>query len=277
MGDDLMLMRVTPAQILQNWLLKNTDSLRLQPERDIILSARVELGSQISEMDNGDIACEIHEWAKTHSLFPMNSDGTPSFVVPSGPGAAPVRAGDSQMLESLKAAFKTASSLTEIKWVGEGASAAISVSGLTASAGKGNAKAQLTAGWDRTLELKTDISGMSFSAKIDPVSQNWNMTFTIGRQAPNLADVTNVFQQGEQAITGVLSNAGKVDLSNPGKTAQLFSPYLAPIKAAVDAAGKIAAQRPGDISFGVNLKGGLPGAPGGGGGVTVTGVFTVVF
>jgi hypothetical protein len=277
MGDDFTVMRVTPTQVLQKWLLENTDSLRLQPERDIILMARLELGSQISEMDNGDIAWEIHEWAKTHSFFPVSSDGTPSFVVPSSPGAAPVRAGDSPALDSVKAAFKTVSSLTEIKWVGDGSSAAISVSGLTASAGKGNAKAQVTAGWDRTIEFKTDISGMTFSAKIDPVNQNWNMTFTIGRQAPNLADVTNVFQQGEQAINGVLSNANKVDLSNPGKAAQLFSPYLTPIKAAVDAAGKIAAQRPGDISFGVNLKGGLPGAPGGGGGVTVTGVFTVVF
>jgi hypothetical protein len=277
MGDDLMLMRVNATQVLQDWLLKNTDSLRLRPERDIILSARLEL-PQISEMDNGDIAWEIHKWAATHSLLPVNWQGAPGFLVPSNPGAAPVRAGDPEILDRLKALLKTVGSIpTELKWVGGGGSAGIAFTGLTVAAGKGNAKAQLTAGWDRTLELKTDVSGMTFSAKIDPVNEDWTMTFTIGRQSPNLSDVANVFQQGESAIRGVLANADKVDFKNPGKTVQQFSPYVTPIKAAVDAAGKIAAQRPGDISFGVSLKGGFPGAPTAPNGVTATALFTVVF
>ena len=79
MGDNLMLMRITPTQVLRDWLLNNTDTLRMSPERDIILMARVELGSQISELDNGDIACEIHKWAETHSLLPVNWQGTPAF------------------------------------------------------------------------------------------------------------------------------------------------------------------------------------------------------
>jgi hypothetical protein len=278
MGDNLMLMRVTPTQVLRDWLLNNTDTLRMSPERDIILMARVELGSQISELDNGDIACEIHKWAETHSLLPMNWQGTPAFLVPGNAGGAPVRAGDPEILDDLKAMLRTLGLIpTELKWVGDGASAGISFSGLAATVGGSGAKAQVTAGWDRTVELKTDVSGMSFSAKIDPVNQNWNMTFTIGRQVPNLSDVANVFQQGEGAIRGVLSNADKVDFSNPGKTVQVFTPYVTPIKAAVDAASKIAAQRPGEISFGVSLKGGFAGAPSGSGGVTVTGVFTIVF
>jgi hypothetical protein len=266
----------TPVSALQDWLLTNTDKLRFSPERDIILLARLEV-PQIAQMDNGDIAWEIHKWAEKHSFMPVNLDGSPSFTVSGDPGAAPVRAGDPAILDSLKGASKTIQSITDLKWVGDGASAGISVSGASVSKGQGNTKMQLTAGWDRTLELKTDLSGMTFSAKMDPVNQNWTMTFTIGRQAPNLSDVANVFQQGESAIRGVLSNVGKVDLSNPGNTAQQFAPYLSPIKQAVDAASKIAAQRPGDISFGVSLKGGLPGAPASAGGVTVTGVLTVVF
>lgn len=278
MGDDLMLMRVSPVQLLQDWLTKNTDQLRLRPERDIILLARLELAPQISEMDNGDIAWEIHKWAETHSLLPVNWQGTPGFLVPANPGAAPVRAGDPEILDRLKALLKTLGSIpTDLKWVGDGGSAGISFSGASITSGKGNEKATITAGWDRTLELKTDISGMTFSAKIDPVNENWTMTFTIGRQSPNLSDVANVFQQGEGAVQGVLANADKVDFSNPGKTVQQFTPYLTPIKQAVDAAGKIAAQRPGDISFGVSLKGGLPGAPATAGGVTATALFTVVF
>ncbi len=278
MGDDLMLMRANPTQLLRDWLLKNTDKLRLRPERDIILMARLELAPQISEMDNGDIAWEIHKWAETHSLLPVNWQGTPAFLVPGNPGAAPVRAGDPEILDRLKALLRTLGSIpTELKWVGDGASAGISFTGLTATVGQSGAKAQVTADWDRTLEFKTDISGMTFSAKIDPVNENWTMTFTIGRQAPNLSDVANVFQQGESAIRGVLANADKVDFSNPGKTIQLFTPYVTPIKAAVDAAAKTAAQRPGDISFGVSLRGGFPGAPSAPVGVTVMGLLTIVF
>ena len=86
MDDRLMLMRVTPTQILREWLLDNADTLRMSPERDIIRRARVELGSQISELDNGDIAWEIHKWAETNSLLPVNW-GTPAFLVPATPEA----------------------------------------------------------------------------------------------------------------------------------------------------------------------------------------------
>jgi len=280
MGDDtLMLMRPTPVMLLRDWLSKNTTGMRLLPERDVILQARLALGAQIADMDNGDISWEIHKWAEKNSLLPVNLPTTPVSPVTSNPGAAPVRGGDPEILDRLKDLLKTLQSIpTEIKWVGSDASAGISVSGATVGITDGTGKATLTAGWDRTLELKTDRSGMSFSAKIDPVNKNWNMTFTIGRQAPNLSDVQNVFQQGDAAIQGALSNVGKVDVSNPSKTYNEFKPYVDPIKNAVDAAGKIAAQRPGDISFGVSLKGGLPGAPAtAGGGVTAQALFTVVF
>jgi len=277
MGDDLMLMRVTPEMVLQEWLTKNKDSLRMQPERDIRTMARIELGSKISAMDSGDIGWEIHKWAEKNSLLPVNWDGASPSIVPGTPGAAPVRAGDSEAMDKLKALMKTLGTIpTELKWVGDGVTAGISFTGATISGSGNGVKAQVTAGWDRTVEFKTDVRGMTFSAKIDPVNQNWTGTFTIGRQAPNLSDVANVFQAGDSAAQNVLQNAGKVDLSNLGKTAQLFAPDLAPIKAAVDAASKIAAQRPGDISFGVSLKGGLPGTPGASG-VTATGLFTIVF
>jgi len=117
---------------------------------------------------------------------------------------------------------------------------------------------------------------MEFSGQIDPVNKNWTMSFTIGDEVPNLSDVTTVFQKGESALRGVVTNADKVDLKNPSKTVQQFQPYVDPIKDAVDAASKIAKQRPGDISFGVSLKGPLPNSPNVGG-VTVTAVITIVF
>ena len=266
---DLMLMRQTPVSLLRDWLAKNTESLRMIPERDMILQARLAV-PEISQMDNGDIAWEIHQWAKTHSFLPVDLPGVP---IPGSSGATPVRAGDPEIIDRLKSFLKTLQSMpTAIKWTGNDASAAISVSGLTATLGP----VEATAGWDRTLELKTSVSGMEFSGKIDPSNKNWEMTFTIGNDVPNLADVATVFQKGESALRGVVMNADKVDLKNPSKTVALFKPYVDPIKGAVDAASKIAKQRPGDISFGVSLKGPLPNSPGPGG-VTVTAGITIVF
>ena len=272
---DLMLMRQTPVTLLRDWLATNTNSLRMRTERDIILQARLEVPA-IARMDNADIAWEIHQWAEKNSFLPVNWVGTPGAVPAGSAGATPVRAGDPEILDDLKALMKTLQSISNIKWVGDGVTAGISVSGLTADFGKSSDKLTATVGWDRTLELKTCVSGMTFSGKIDPVNKTWDMEFTIGKQAPNLSDVANVFQQGESALRGVLSSTNKIDFTNPSKTVSQFSPYIAPIKAAVDAASKIAAQRPGSISFGVSLKGG-PATSTSPGGVTATALFTVVF
>jgi hypothetical protein len=269
---DLMLMRQTPVSLLRDWLAKNSESLRVIPERDIILQARLAV-PEISQMDNGDIAWEIHQWAKTHSFLPVDLPGGASTYVSGSSGTTPVRSGDPEIIERLKALLNTLKSVpTEIKWTGKDAGAAISVSGVTATLGN----LEATAGWDRTLELKTSVSGMEFSGQIDPVNKNWTMTFTIGDEVPNLSDVATVFQKGESALRGVVTNAGKVDLKNPSKTVQQFKPYVDPIKDAVDAASKIAKQRPGDISFGVSLKGPLPNSPTAGG-ITVTAVITILF
>jgi hypothetical protein len=269
---DLMLMRQTPVSLLRDWLAKNTESLRMTPERDIITSARIEVPA-IAQMDNGDIAWEIHQWAKKNSFLPVDLPGDPTYVSGSS-GATPVRAGDPEIIDKLKSLLNTLKSVpTEIKWTGKDASAAISVSGLTATLGP----VEATAGWDRTLELKTSVSGMEFSGKIDPANKNWEMKFTIGNDVPNLSDLASIFTKGEAALRGVVLNADKVDLKNPSKTMATFKPYVDPIKDAVDAASKIAKQRPGDISFGVSLKGPLPDSPPGTGGITVTAVITIVF
>ena len=266
---DLMLMRQTPVSLLRDWLAKNTENLRMMRESEIILQARLAV-PEISQMYNGDVAWEIHQWAKTHSLLPVDWPGTPTYI-PGSSGSTPVRAGDPEIIDRLKSLLKTLKSIpTEIKWTGKDASAGISVSGATATLGP----LEATAGWDRTLELKTKVSEMEFSAKIDPVNKNWEMTFTIGDEVPNLSNVADVFTKGESAMRSVVSNAGKLDLSNPSRTVQQFKPYVDPIKDAVDAASKIAKLRPGDISFGVSLKGPMPTAPGG---VTVPAVITIFF
>ena len=270
---DLMLMRQTPVSMLRDWLEKNTVGLRMWPERDIIRQARVEV-PEISQMDNGDIAWEIHQWAKTHSFLPVDLPSGSSTCVTGNSGATPVRAGDPEILDKLKAFLSIP---TQIEWKGKDASAAITITGLKAALGP----VEATAGWTGAVELKASVSGMEFSGKIDPSDKNWEMSFTIGDDVPNLSDVGSVFQNGESALRGVLSNAGKVDLNNMSKTKQLFQPYVDPIKDAVEAASKIAKQRPGSISFGVSLKGPLSNSSSAGsptpGGVSVSGVFTIVF
>src|SRR5260370_17838318 len=102
---DLMLMRQTPLSLLRDWLAKNMESLRVIPERDIILQARLAV-PEISQMDNGDIAWEIHQWAKTHSFLPVDLAGVPTYV-PGSAGAAPVRAGDPEIIDRFKSLLKT--------------------------------------------------------------------------------------------------------------------------------------------------------------------------
>jgi len=278
--------RTTPAQEVQNWLEKNSESLKLTPESDIILSARLALGCKIGDMTNGEIAAEIYTWAKAHVyLMPLSMRTySPTNAAASWLAAKPVVSGDRSTLDAVLSHIKTKA---EVTW--DDGSASITASGLTVDLtsdqieGKvgfdgvsftKNKTAQMKVGWDGTMQFRTDSSGMTFVASVGP--QNWSMTFTIGRQAPNLSDVTNIFEKGETALRGVVSNLNKVDLSDISKTKQQFSPYLDPIKGAVDAAGKIAALRPGDISFGVTLKGGYPGASGAAG-VTATALFTIVF
>jgi len=268
---DLMLMRQTPVSMLRDWLAKNTESLRMSPERDIITSARIEVPA-IAQMDNGDIAWEIHQWAKKNSFLPVDLPGVPTYV-PGSSGATPVRAGDPEIIDKLKSLLKTLQSVpTEIKWTGKDASAAISVTGLNVTLGNMEA----TVGWGRAVELKTTVSGMEFSATIDPGEKNWEMKFTIGNDVPNLSDLATIFTKGESAMRGVVANADKIDPKNLSKTVSQFKPYVDPIKDAVEAASNISKQRPGDISFGVSLKGPLSNTPGPGG-VTATAVLTIVF
>ncbi len=233
------------------WLEANTASLRLLSQDQIIQRARRNLGSDLSRLNDGDLAAQIREWAKSRG-----------FALPGSSGAAPIRAGDPEVVERLKELF--ASIPTKVKWVYPGGdTVAIDVSGFTATVNSRQTRSTLSLGWNEAIEFKTQTSGMTFAASLGP--QNWSLTFTIGRMAPNVSDLESIFKKGEAAMRGVLSNLDKVDFRDPGKTKNQFSPYLDPIKSAIDAASKTAAARPGDVSFGAWVQGGVPGTPGAGG------------
>jgi hypothetical protein len=240
-----------PTAKFVDWLERNTASLRMLTEDQIIQRARAALGPDLARLNNGDLAAQIREWAKSHG-----------FVVAGGSGSAPVRAGDPEAVDRLKKLF--ASIPTDVKWVYPGGdSVAINVSGFTATVNSGQTRSTLSLGWDQAIEFKTQTSGMTFAASIGP--QNWSLTFTMGRMAPNIFDLESIFKKGGAAMCGVLSNLDKVDFRDPGKTKTQFSPYLDPIKSAIDAASKTLAARPGDVSLGAWVQGGVLGAPGAGG------------
>ncbi len=250
-----------PTTKLYDWLDNNTASLRILSEAQIIQKARAALGPDLQRLNDADLAAHIRAWAKSHN-----------FMLAGGPGAAPVHAGDPEVVERLKKFF--GSIPTEVKWVGDQGSAAINMSGLAATLDAGKVKYAISQGWDGTVQFKTQTSGMTFAASLGP--KNWSLTFNIGRTAPNLSDLENVFKKGETALRGVVSNLDKVDFQDPGKTKQQFSPYLDPIKQAIDAASKAAALRPGSVSVGAWFQGGVPGAPEAGGvsgGIRLTIVF----
>jgi len=250
-----------PTTKFVEWLEANTSSLRLLSEDQIIQRARTAVGPELSRLNNDDLAAQIREWAKSNQL-----------VLPGSVGAARVHAGDAEVVDRLKKLFASIS--PEVKWVYPGGDAAINVSGFTATVSSGQTRSTLSLGWNETIQFKTQTSGMTFAASLGP--QNWSLTFTIGRMAPNIADLEQVFKKGETAIRGVLSNLDKVDFRDPGKTKNQFAPYLDPIKSAIDAASKTAATRPGDVSFGAWAQGGVPGT-GGVGGVSGGVGLTILF
>ena len=84
---DLMLMRQTPVSLLRDWLAKNGDSMRTMPEHDIILRARLAV-PEIAQMDNGDIAWEIHQWAQTHSCLLYTSPSPRDYAASRMPSSA---------------------------------------------------------------------------------------------------------------------------------------------------------------------------------------------
>jgi len=243
------------------WLEANTSTLRALPEEQIILRARTALASHISRLNDRDLAAHIRQWAKSHG-----------FVLPGSDKPPPITAGDSEVVDRLKKLF--ASITTQVKWGTGHETNTISVSGFTRTVNSGQTQSSISLGWDRAIQFKTQTSGMTFSASVGP--DKWSMSFTIGRAAPTISDLESIFRKGEAAIRGVLSNLDKVDLRDPGKTKTQFTPYLDPIKSAIDAASKAAAMRPGDVSLGAIVQGGAPGTPGAGsvsGGLVVTVIF----
>src|SRR5260370_18835535 len=116
--------------------------------------ARGALGPDMAGLNNGDLAAQIVEEAKSHG-----------FVVPGR--SAPVRPGDREVVDRLKKLF--ASIPTDVKWVGPGGdSVAINVSGFTATVNSGQTRSTLSLGWDQAIAFKTQTSCMTVSASIGP-------------------------------------------------------------------------------------------------------------
>jgi hypothetical protein len=234
-----------PMMRVGDWLEKNTNSLRALAEAQIVQRVRAGLGSEVSVLSDSDIAAQVRAWASNHG-----------FRLVSPPPVSPM-GGESEIVRRLKRLF--GSMPGAVQYTGNQGSATISVSGLTATMNAGKVQVAISRGWNGEVQFKTQAPGAVFTASLSP--DKWSLTLTIGRLAPSIADLETVFRKGEAALRGVLAEAGKIDWRDPSKTKQQFSPYLDPIKAAVDAASKTAAQRPGDVSLGAWLQGGVPGAP----------------
>lgn len=235
-----------PSMRVGDWLEKNTNSLRALVEAQIIQRVRSALSAEISALSDADIAAQVKAWADRHG-----------FRLVSPPPFSPHSAGESEIVSRLKKLFGSIPTSVQCNW--NQGSATLSVSGATATLDAGKLKFAVSGGWNGEVQFKTQAPNAVFTASISP--EKWSLTFTMGRLAPNISDLESVFKKGETALRGVLAEAGKIDWNNPSRVKDQFSPYLDPIKAAVDTASKIAAQRPGDVSFGAWIQGGVPGAP----------------
>src|SRR5258706_1647920 len=64
-----------PTAKLVEWLERNTPSLRMLTEDQIIQRARAALGPDLARLNNGDLAAQIAECAKSHGFVVSGSGG----------------------------------------------------------------------------------------------------------------------------------------------------------------------------------------------------------
>jgi hypothetical protein len=243
-----------PADKVRDWLRANTNSLRAMGETQIIQRVRTALGSEITRLNDADIAVLVKEWAREKGI---QLPGPPAGAGPS----------ESEIVARLKKVLGAIPTSIDYKW--NNGVATISVSGATVKLNAGKAQYSVSGSWGGNLEFKTQAQGVAFTASMS--EKEWRLSLAYGELAPNLSELETVFKKGEAALRGALGDLDKVDWRNPSKTKQVFSPYLDPVKSAVDAVSKSAKQRPGAVSIGGWVGGGPSG--GVGGGVQLTIVF----
>jgi hypothetical protein len=247
-----------PMSLVSDWLDKNTASLRASTEPQIILRVRGALGSQISVLNDGDISALIKSWAQSKGI---RLPGTPA-------GDHPLQTGE--IITKLKKLFGAIPTEVNVNW--RGGSASITVSGATLNLRSGKVQYSVGTPWSGALDFKTQVPGAVFAASLS--SDKWKMSFTIGKLAPDISKLEDVFKSGEKALRGAIGDLDRIDWHSASKTKEVFSPYLDPIKNAVDAAVKAAAVKPGDVSFGIWVEGPTSGGPQGvSGGLRLTIVF----
>jgi hypothetical protein len=237
-----------PAAKVREWLERNTDSVRLLQAQQILQRVHVALDGQISALSDADIDVEIRGWAEAHHFDAVYPPGTIS------------KAQENEITTRVKRALNAIPTSIEVK--GDRGAIKISASGPTATLKNGLMQYSVSGSWSGDLQFKTQAPGAAFSASISP--QNWNLSLVLGRVAPNLSEMDTVFKKGEAALRGALGDLSKVDWSSPSKTKQLFTPYLGPVKAAVDAVSRTAALRPGELNLGAWIGGDVSGGVAGG-------------
>ncbi len=232
-----------PMTRVRDWLEKNTNSLRAVAEPQIVLRIRGALGSEISVLNDGDISALVRSWAEDHGF---------RLVTPPGP---PPGIKESELKARLARLFGAIPTEINCDW-GSGRGT-ISVSGLTAKLYAGKMQYSISRSWGGDLQFKTQAPGAVFAASLS--SEKWSLTFTMGKLAPSISDLESVFKKGQAALIGAVGEIPNIDWSSVSKTKEKFAPYLDPIKSAVDAVSKTAALKPGDVSFGAWIEGGVPG------------------
>lgn len=229
-----------------NWLEESKSGLQLLPEAEVVRRVRAGLGSQVEILSDAEIGAEIRSWAERHG-----------YRLVSPPVVKPSAGGEPDFIRRFKRLVSEIPG--SVQWRFDQGSATISISGVTAALRTGKTQVSIGRSWDGAIQFKTEVPNAVFAASVSP--EKWNLTFTIGSLAPDISQLETVFRKGEAALRGMLAETEKIDWKDLSKTKDQFSGYLDPIKSAVDAAAKTAAQKPGSVNLGVWAWGEVPGAP----------------
>lgn len=228
---------------VRRWLDEKLDSLRLLSLAEIVARIRQEV-PEASRLADVELQSMAQEWARQHG-----------FMLLSGPRPEPAGPKLSiAMPDAVRRAFSIATDGINIIQLPNGR-VNIAVSGATLELGRG----RLSLGWSGSLGFEIPVEGFHLGGQVS--KDQWELTLSTPGESsvPDLNKLTEVFQQAETALRGMVAATAKLrDLDDVGAVQGAISPHIKPVKEAVQALKDLAAAP--RFSVGITAGGPMSGS-----------------
>ncbi len=240
------------AAPVRAWLDANADSVRGFAMPALVARIRRAV-PDARELPSIQLESIIRQWANERGLAIPRV----SIVALPGVSEVPPASGPSFSDSALADAVRRVLSIpTSIEVQRPHGRAEIALSGATVELTSGADRVGGSISWGGTLGIFTEVRGVRFSGSLSAERWSMSLSFPSGPQPPNLAELGEIFRQGESSFRAIAAEARSfVNLGDTSAVTDAISPHLAPVKRAIDAARGISAASERRVSFGVSAGG----------------------